>query len=1030
MSTIGKDGVRQIYPTAAGGSEVYIDLSLSDPRKDAHFDFDSMNSSAPVTKQTEGSLTFFNTPGNVVTYASGSPSGRTIRLDLYPGAGKGQKQKYSYANNPGYLYDTQGIACHEFTGYIRGHGDLGSKIHHSLAMKVNGGDDDTIRSLVETNYPTITDNKGVYANWNYTHLAYESVPNVKQLINVPVFTENVWVGIKSVHKISADKSSSTFEYYVDLDPFDATGKPNNNWQLAATWEDTGSPTYHIKCTWKCQADKIRVDGWQNVDFTLMSDREIDFSNIPPPLVCPPGQHLDPTTNTCVPDVTPPPPPVCPPGTHLDPVTNICVPDNVPPMTRTQTRQTQTPGDPVPDSFWTITADTGPIPGPSPIPGILPIANVTAIGSDASYPQQNAIDGNLSTGWRHNGVPAWIQVDLGQICNITEVDIAWFHGDKRINTFAIDFSTDAKSFRNVFTGQSSGNTAQFDPTTIANLPAKLIKITVNGNNDPNPSNQQYAHIQEIQIKGEPAAPNPTPTGVQAIVTAPSQTAAPGATVILDGSNSKGDITAYQWTQTSGTAVTLMNATTKTTMFTAPGVTGPLGFALRVTDKSGQTSTANAIVQIATSPPPTCPPGQHFDPTTGTCVPDASNVDQFGIQKLYGDKAGGPVTYINMNSPSQTTGASPGNNPEGNSSFYPNFVKNSDGSWKNTNGTEVRWAWTSSNLNGGNYPGDSNICKCYDTDNKNHYMSGPGDWPPAVEMTGYFRSPPGSTTSSTHNGETHFEFVINGHRSTTSSTSSGPGGCQLGCAGSYHCNMYPLTGRKKFEKDYHHSFAYAQDINGVNNNSATPKWADDNLWHGFKAVFYILPDGTTVQLEHWSDFNNTNTWVKDHSFQDDGIKWTPKASYTGCGNGPQTIQFLFGGPLIDFRADNWNNYDLKNLSVRAIDPTQKLMGREHDKLPGHSGDLVVDTDELYQRRLDWDNISISGIPPVNQLNWDGQTISGVSSNDNQLHTYVLEEPPADEEDDILKKAKIDAEIIAKEAEDPKVRRAAKTTAKKAS
>lgn len=322
--------------------------------------------------------------------------------------------------------------------------------------------------------------------------------------------------------------------------------------------------------------------------------------------------------------------------------------------------------------------------------------------------------------------------------------------------------------------------------------------------------------------------------------------------------------------------------------------------------------------------------------------SSNVDAFGVKKLYADGPG-PVTLMDMDDPTKTRGASPGSNPEGNSEYYPKFQKNSDGSWKNTNGKEVRWAWSAEDA----YPGDSNICKCYDTDNRNGYMSGPNDWPPRVEMTGYYRSPPGSTTTNTSNGETHIEHVISGHRSTTSSTASGPGNCQLGCAGSYHCNLYPLTGRQKFEKDYHHSFAYAKDIPGVNNITATAKWAGDNNWHGFKSIFYILPDGATVQLEHWTDWNADGNWKKTHSFQDKG-QWTPKASYTGCGSGPQTIVFLFGGPLIDFRADNWNNYDMKWLSIRSIDPTKPLAAREEHERELEGQEYVNPDDEIYQAK----------------------------------------------------------------------------------
>jgi predicted phosphodiesterase len=56
---------------------------------------------------------------------------------------------------------------------------------------------------------------------------------------------------------------------------------------------------------------------------------------PPPPQCPANQHLDQTTQQCVPNVPlpPPPPPQCPANQHLDQTTQQCVP-NVPPQTDT------------------------------------------------------------------------------------------------------------------------------------------------------------------------------------------------------------------------------------------------------------------------------------------------------------------------------------------------------------------------------------------------------------------------------------------------------------------------------------------------------------------------------------------------------------------------------------------------------------------------------------------------------------------------------------------------------------------------
>jgi predicted phosphodiesterase len=52
---------------------------------------------------------------------------------------------------------------------------------------------------------------------------------------------------------------------------------------------------------------------------------------PPPPQCPTGQHLDQTTQQCVPNTPPPPPPPqCSTGQHLDQTTQQCVPNTPPP----------------------------------------------------------------------------------------------------------------------------------------------------------------------------------------------------------------------------------------------------------------------------------------------------------------------------------------------------------------------------------------------------------------------------------------------------------------------------------------------------------------------------------------------------------------------------------------------------------------------------------------------------------------------------------------------------------------------------
>ena len=81
----------------------------------------------------------------------------------------------------------------------------------------------------------------------------------------------------------------------------------------------------------------------------------------------------------------------------------------------------------------------------------------------------------------------------------------------------------------------------------------------------------------------------------------QTANPGATVTLDGSESAdrvGDGLTFGWTQTGGTAVSFSPALSRTT-FTAPGAAGILTFTLTVTDSHGLPSAPDEIVVTVAS-----------------------------------------------------------------------------------------------------------------------------------------------------------------------------------------------------------------------------------------------------------------------------------------------------------------------------------------------------------------------------------------------------------------------------------------------
>ncbi len=86
-----------------------------------------------------------------------------------------------------------------------------------------------------------------------------------------------------------------------------------------------------------------------------------------------------------------------------------------------------------------------------------------------------------------------------------------------------------------------------------------------------------------------------------VAGPSQNAAPGDNVVLNGRQSNdpdNDSLRFAWTQTIGPTVTLTNANTNTASFTAPDVSSDtlLRFQLQVTDPGGLTDTGTASVTV--------------------------------------------------------------------------------------------------------------------------------------------------------------------------------------------------------------------------------------------------------------------------------------------------------------------------------------------------------------------------------------------------------------------------------------------------
>jgi hypothetical protein len=283
---IGPDGVKQIYPDAQGGTSFYMSMGgdhripgkgTTSPNAQCNISYGS-GSNLPSTLKTDtNGLKYYNTTASVVKYASGSPDSRSLRLDIYPDGGK-WANKTTFAWNskpvPDHLYTDKGIRNCEHTVYIRVNAPkLGT--HASCAHKIGGRDQDDIRSLIEICHADV-EHSNPYGHWNYAHFPYIATPITIVNKNFVKMQPGKWLGSKAVRKVADDRKSEIVELWQDPDPFDANGKPKNNWIKIAEIHDNGTSQYgNQACVWKSHKDVFRVDGYTSFDFCLASDREID-----------------------------------------------------------------------------------------------------------------------------------------------------------------------------------------------------------------------------------------------------------------------------------------------------------------------------------------------------------------------------------------------------------------------------------------------------------------------------------------------------------------------------------------------------------------------------------------------------------------------------------------------------------------------------------------------------------------------------------------------------------------------------------
>ena len=154
---------------------------------------------------------------------------------------------------------------------------------------------------------------------------------------------------------------------------------------------------------------------------------------------------------------------------------------------------------------------------------LPISDVTASGSQSGNPASGVTDNDQNTRWSNQGFGSWIRLDLGGVKKICSLDIAWYRGNERTNTFDIATSSDGSTFTPIGSEKSKGTSSALEKYDISDSQARYVQITVTGN-----SLNDWISISEIDVIGSPIQqPPPPPPGDKFAPTVVSSNPANGA-----------------------------------------------------------------------------------------------------------------------------------------------------------------------------------------------------------------------------------------------------------------------------------------------------------------------------------------------------------------------------------------------------------------------------------------------------------------------------------------------------------------------
>jgi parallel beta-helix repeat protein len=123
---------------------------------------------------------------------------------------------------------------------------------------------------------------------------------------------------------------------------------------------------------------------------------------------------------------------------------------------------------------------------------LPLREAVASVDDGNVPE-NTLDGSLETRWSGQGDGEWIRFDLGEKRTMGYAAIAFYSGDQRQSFFDLEVSDDGVSWRQVFSGKSSGKSLEPELFDFDDTAGRYIRVLGHGN-----SKNAWNSISEFQV----------------------------------------------------------------------------------------------------------------------------------------------------------------------------------------------------------------------------------------------------------------------------------------------------------------------------------------------------------------------------------------------------------------------------------------------------------------------------------------------------------------------------------------------------